>query len=342
MTRHDYGALVDIEEKAITDDRDVWTITGYGSVFNNTDLGNDVVVPGAFKSSLEKHGLPLLLFNHKMDDAPIGTITEAKEDNRGLWFKAELPKDDAFVSGRIIPQLKRRGLRGTSIGYKATQKETRRSDGARLLKQVRLFEISVVNMPMNPLASVENVKGLVPFADLFIDRNVKQWDAGAVLKRFEEKAVDIETMRQAFLFADGDDPKQWNPALLIADIDDKNRLATNPIALYKSAALIVGARGGVELPEDAETAVKETLERYYSKLNLESPFKSLSSDEYDDLDTVELEARLKGLGISRKLAKTLTDLRDADRKSGQRKSAPEGLNALAAVLLEAAAAIKQL
>ena len=48
-------------------------------------------------------------------EVPIGTIVEAKEDKRGLWFKAELPKDDSFVSGRIVPQLKRRGLRGTSI-----------------------------------------------------------------------------------------------------------------------------------------------------------------------------------------------------------------------------------
>jgi HK97 family phage prohead protease len=93
-------------------------------VFGNKDLGNDVVVAGAFAKSLREHGMPLMLFNHKMEDAPIGTIVDAKEDKRGLWFKAELPKDDSFVSGRIIPQLKRRGSSGllrSSNGQKPTQ-----------------------------------------------------------------------------------------------------------------------------------------------------------------------------------------------------------------------------
>jgi hypothetical protein len=38
----------------------------------------------------------------------IGTIVDAHENSRGLWFKAELTKDDDFVRGRIIPQFKGR------------------------------------------------------------------------------------------------------------------------------------------------------------------------------------------------------------------------------------------
>lgn len=345
--RCDHGSFIDIEEKAIKEGDDNWIITGYGSVFNNVDQGNDIVMPGAFRKSLETHGMPLLLFNHKMEDAPIGTVVEAKEDKRGLWFKAELPKSDSFVSGRIVPQLKNRGLKGTSIGYRATEKETRKSDGVRLLKQVRLWEISVVNLPMNQLAGVDTVKGLVSFHDHFIDRSVTSWDAKEVFERLQEKlAGDVDTMRACFLFADGDDVKSWDHRLLICDVDEKGRLATNPVALYKASALIAGARGGVTLPEDAEIAVKDTLDRYYSKLNLESPFKSLSADEFDDLDQGELEARLKGLGISRKLATRITDLRDADRKQVRRDAAPteDAAKALTAVLLssllEAAAAIK--
>lgn len=129
-------------------------------MFNNVDLSNDVVVPGAFAKSLRDHGLPMLLWNHKMDEPPLGTMIEAKEDKRGLFIKAELPKDDTFVSGRIIPQLKKRGLKGMSIGYRATEKEVRKSDGARLLKGIHLVEVSVVTRPMNPLAEVETVKSL--------------------------------------------------------------------------------------------------------------------------------------------------------------------------------------
>ena len=92
------------------------------------------------------------------DEPPLGLIVDVKEHKRGLWIKAELPRDDTFVSGRIIPQLKRRGLKGMSIGYKAIEKEQRGS--LRYLKQIRLIEVSVVNAPMNPLAEIETVKGL--------------------------------------------------------------------------------------------------------------------------------------------------------------------------------------
>jgi uncharacterized protein len=123
------------------------------------------VVPGAFKKSLQNHGLPMLLWNHRIDDVPLGNVVECEERKKGLWFKAELPKDDTFVSGRIIPQAKRRGLKGVSIGYKAIEKETRKSDGARLLKQINLVEISFCPRPMNPMAEIETVKNFDPELD---------------------------------------------------------------------------------------------------------------------------------------------------------------------------------
>jgi HK97 family phage prohead protease len=71
------------------------------------------------------------------------------------------------VRGRIMPQLRQRGLKeSVSIGYRATEKETRRSDGARLLKRIQLFEISLTSMPANPLAEVETVSKSFDPADL--------------------------------------------------------------------------------------------------------------------------------------------------------------------------------
>jgi len=155
MTR-ETGFFTEIEEKAISENDDAFVFTGYAAVFNNRDLGNDIIAPGAFAESLKNHGPPLLLWNHKMDEAPVGTVVEAKEDKRGLWVKGELPKDDEFVRGRLVPQLKRRGLRGMSIGYRAEQ--SRKEAGARILTKIRLYEASFVNMPMNPEAGVETIK----------------------------------------------------------------------------------------------------------------------------------------------------------------------------------------
>jgi uncharacterized protein len=163
MYRSDgHGTPVQLEEKGVSESADAWTVRGYAAVFNNKDLGGDVILPGAFADSLQTHGLPLILFQHKVDDVPVGTCTEAKEDRRGLLITAELPKDDEFVRGRLVPQLKRRGLKGMSIGYRALETEKRKEDNGRLLKRIRLYECSFVSMPMNPQAGVETIKDMTP------------------------------------------------------------------------------------------------------------------------------------------------------------------------------------
>jgi len=183
-------APIALDAKGVKEEDDCYVISGFASVFGNVDLGNDVVMPGAFTESLQKHGLPLMLWQHKMDEAPLGVVTEARENSRGLWFKAELPKDDDLVRGRVVPQLRRRGLKGVSIGYKAIESERRKSDGARLLKKVRLWEISLVTAPMNPEANVETVKAAVDPTGEF----------AAALREFADVARAIDpaaSLRQA-------------------------------------------------------------------------------------------------------------------------------------------------
>lgn len=158
----DFGHLIDLEEKSLTESDDAYRFTGYAAVFNNRDLGDDVIVPGAFAESLKSHGMPLLLFNHKMEDLPIGVIEHAEEDRKGLRVEGELPKDDP-VSRRVGMALKARksgarALKGMSIGYKA-EKHSRKGE-VRYLERVRLYEASFVNLPMNPLAGVETIKSL--------------------------------------------------------------------------------------------------------------------------------------------------------------------------------------
>lgn len=319
------NAIADFEEKALHEGEDHWTLTGYASIFNTEDQGRDIVVPGAFKKSLETRGMPLLLFNHKMEDAPIGTIVECKETARGLWYKSELPKDDSFVAGRIVPQIKKRGLKGCSFGYRVREHD-RRKDGVRLLKRVDLFEISVVNSPMHLDAGVESIKGLVPFLDLPIDTRNAPWNPEAALQRLRKhfgcEDAPNEDYRSAFLFVDEEKANEWDAYRLpIADVDESGQLVANRVALMKSVAAICGARKGDLLPEEAESGVRAVLERYYQRMNLDAPFKSLSVAEWKALDVGERKARLQEFGLSRSLAAELanatTRSAGADRNPSQ-------------------------
>lgn len=72
------------------------TVEAVVSVFSNTDLMGEKVMPGAFRESLERYkksgrSIPFV-WNHQFDDADsfLGKIVEAKETSEGLVVKAEL------------------------------------------------------------------------------------------------------------------------------------------------------------------------------------------------------------------------------------------------------------
>lgn len=339
------GAFVDLDTKSISEGEDCYHFEGYAAAFNNVDRGKDMILPGAFAKSLRENGLPQLLYQHEMKEV-VGALTDAKEDTKGLYVKGDLPKDDDFVRGRLYPQLKRRSIKSMSIGYKVAPggSERRKSDGVRLLKELELWECSFVTIPMNPKASVTSVKGLIEFQDLPIDRESKTWDAKAAFERLRAKMGDnVEDLKSAFLFADEDKPvDQWDLRLLIADVDDSGCLRASNQALLKSSAVVFG--GGDVLPQGAEESVGAHLERYFQRLNLPSPSKSWSVTEFEAQCESEREARLRGLGVSRDLAKKLlSGLREADRATTLREagSPKEDAALLLTALAEALGARKR-
>ena len=131
---------------------------GHGSVFKNIDLGGDIVVPGAFKKSLSQHkannDLPSMFWMHDPTKVP-GKWIDMYEDDKGLAVKGVLAPTE--LGNEIHTLLKMEAVRGMSIGY-MTKDYDYDSDGNRLIKEADLWEVSVVSLPMNPLARVVHVK----------------------------------------------------------------------------------------------------------------------------------------------------------------------------------------
>ncbi len=128
-------------------------IEGYGAVFGNRDSYGDVIVKGAFAETL-KGRKPKMLWQHNMMD-PIGSWDDYLEDERGLYMKGRIAIKS--TKGRDAYELVKAGaIDGLSIGY--VTKDYDMEGGARMLKEVDLFETSLVTMPANAAALVTNVK----------------------------------------------------------------------------------------------------------------------------------------------------------------------------------------
>src|SRR5690606_27708003 len=183
---------------------------GYAAVFGNEDLGGDVIEPGAFKKTLKENPTLPILWQHDVRE-PIGVSLEAYEDGKGLRVKGQLNLETS--RGREAYALLKQGaLRGLSIGYDTIKEAWHGS--VRRLKEIRLWEWSLVTFPMNPRAQVTAVKAVVPFQDLPLADEDRPWDGDMARARVarwasndgsgDRDTIDWQQYRRAFVWYDSE------------------------------------------------------------------------------------------------------------------------------------------
>lgn len=137
-------------------------ISGYASVFGNVDSYGDIVVEGAFSKSIEKikktgKVIPVF-YGHNMEDprANIGSVTELYEDGRGLFFRAQLDLSGDTYGRLVYAQLKDGRLDSLSFGFSVIDGAS--TEAGYELRELELYEISVVPIPANQEALITEVK----------------------------------------------------------------------------------------------------------------------------------------------------------------------------------------
>jgi len=129
--------------------------SGYAAIFGSPDAQGEIILPGAFAESLRARDVVSLLWNHDSTQ-PIG-VARCAEDDRGLVVFGYLNQDVQL--GREIRSSMQKGVvRGLSIGYQVLEEKFDRESGARILKKIKLWEISACVFPVSPEALVNDVK----------------------------------------------------------------------------------------------------------------------------------------------------------------------------------------
>lgn len=136
--------------------------SGYGSVFNLKDSYNEIVAPGAFISSLatqrQAGKMPAMLWQHRAAE-PIGVYTDMQEDSIGLHVSGQIALKT--VRGlEAYELLKMKAISGLSIGFTTREDSYDKVSGVRTLKQVDLWEVSLVTFPANDAARVNGIKNV--------------------------------------------------------------------------------------------------------------------------------------------------------------------------------------
>jgi len=148
--------LAPLQIKAGVEDEDFLTISGYGSVFGNEDMGGDMVMQGAFLDSIASGRKVKMLYQHDTAQV-IGVFDSMSEDSYGLKMQGRISKK--FGKGAEVAELIKMGaIEGLSIGFRTKEYSMDEETGQRKLTKLDLFEVSVVTFPMNELASITGMK----------------------------------------------------------------------------------------------------------------------------------------------------------------------------------------
>lgn len=202
-------------------------IAGYASRFNEIDSVDDIVLAGAYTDTLADFiHAGWLAPDHSWGVADdLGIITSAQEDDIGLFFTAEFhPTADAQqVRQKILNRLAKGKSVRLSIGYQIIEAEMVTGKAAiahlrggytpeqiksieakpqiRLLKRIKLYEVSLVSVPALASAAVTGAKALqddtqdetMPLAGMTFSQHSEQ--ALAAAREFVNRAKALHDLR---------------------------------------------------------------------------------------------------------------------------------------------------
>ncbi|MCW8918918.1 MAG: HK97 family phage prohead protease [Gammaproteobacteria bacterium] len=162
---------------------------GYGAVFGNKDLGDDIIIEGAFEQmKLTRDGKIRIALYH--DTRLMAGKAAVSQDSSGLYVDGQLNMNLSYVPDAY--ELMKDGiLDGMSVGFNilpggAKWLQELEEEWARYISAAELWEVSIVPFGMNPEALIESVKSADALADI---RSFESFLRKQGLTRREAKAI---------------------------------------------------------------------------------------------------------------------------------------------------------
>jgi HK97 family phage prohead protease len=162
----------DLELKFVGEDM---VFAGYASIFGGVDAYGDTIDPKAYDQTLVERQRPVRMrWNHY--GPVIGKWISMTVDGKGLYVNGQLtPGHSTAVD--VYASMKHGAIDGMSIGYIPRLVEETGA-GRRLLKQIDLIEISVVEEPADLGAKIESVKSAIEQASTIREIEAALRDSG--------------------------------------------------------------------------------------------------------------------------------------------------------------------
>jgi HK97 family phage prohead protease len=267
------------EWKAASDDGS-GEVEGYAAVFGNVDLQGDMILRGAFKRTLAhwrnaKGRIPLVDGHMAADqDRLLGSVTNAKEDDTGLKFRAIFSKVQRAQDART--KAVEGHLSGVSIGWlpdPGVPDAISFQEGAdgivRVLKAIRLLEISLTPIPANPEAVLTSAKAAI--SSHGTATSTGGWDGPANERRLPNSAGALRAAH-AWRDPDGEADAKATYRFIHHEVGADGAVgAANLTAASTGIGVLNGGRGGTTIPDADRSGVYAHLAKHLRDGDREPP-----------------------------------------------------------------------
>lgn len=321
--------FIDFEIKDINEEeRTFWAIASTGI----QDRDGDIIVPEGWKLKNFKAN-PVILWTHEYrgkDALPIANAVDIKVENGKLMFKPKFVTKEIYPFADTIFQMyKARILRTFSVGFiplKFEDIEDQQEEGKSMLRgrkytSQELLEISGCPVPSNVQAMSERTmaevmaksfglvdpeyqclhcqvnpsKGAIPFKETGKESEDAGWDAGV-----EVRQAEIEDLKMMCAWVNNAELDLKTSYKLPHHKAKGHNVVWRGVAAAMGA--ILGARGGVQIPEGDKKGVYNHLSKHYKQFDKEPPemreytepelreiFDDIWYEELGDIITMEME-----------------------------------------------------
>lgn len=248
---------------------------------------------------------PVVLWAHDYTSLPIGKAVKVWKEDKKLMFDVEFATKDINEKADQVYNLYKKGyLNAVSIGFMGDYQV---KDNLGVWNNVELLELSGVPVPANQeaLVSIRSLaeagykdiikdinKTVEPFKETDVVDEDIEWDSSAADKRITEWAsdsdgnIDYSKYKQAFAWYDSENSEvKAGYKLPHHDIIDGN-LSVIWKGVASAMGVLLGAMGGVDIPEGEREGVYNHLAKHYAQYNKDVPeFKSVSNEQSIGKDT---------------------------------------------------------
>lgn len=178
---------------------------GIASVYGNVDSYGDVVEPGAFSKTIAERGKSIPILWQHDSRLPIGS-GEVFDAGTHLGIKGQIL--EAVSHGGDAMRLAKAGIvKGLSIGYQVLKDSWDAERKVRLLKEIKLYEVSFVTFPANELAVLTGIKSGLPDDEAYeaIQQYITDIKAGRTISAATRSKIQSAIESLSALLVDDDE-----------------------------------------------------------------------------------------------------------------------------------------